>query len=285
LEVGGRSVKEVSIHTTEHKNRGMLGQTREYYLKTEEDYRTMIQVWERTKIVADQAACAAFDHATGPAGFPVLLLGLSPIHRIMLEYAGYESFYLHQADFPDLVAELCRIIEAKYEDFWPAVVCCPMGLILHDAHWSSQMTPPNLFEHSFLPYVQRFTRAMHAAGKKCGFHADADLTGLLDLILETGMDIAESFACAPLVPLTLQEARRAWGNRMVIWGGFPSVLLEVSASQQAFKEYLDQYIEQISDGSGIIAGVSDNVMPGALWPRIVELAERVVSIVPSGKRN
>ena len=72
LEVGGRSVREVSIHTTEQKNRGMLGQTREYYLKTAEDYRTMIQLWERTKIVADQAACAAFDHTTGPAGFPVL---------------------------------------------------------------------------------------------------------------------------------------------------------------------------------------------------------------------
>ena len=147
------------------------------------------------------------------------------------------------------------------------------------------MTPPRLFKEKFLPYVRRFTQAMHAADKKCAFHADADLSGLLDIIPQTEMDTAECFACRPLVPLTLQEARRAWNNKVVIWGGFPSILLEASASEKAFKEYADQFEQEISDGRGIIVGVSDNVMPGAKWKRIKELSGLVSRIRPTGQLN
>jgi len=280
LELGGRRLREVSVHTAEQRRKGIAGRTAQHYLKSADDYRTMIRVWERTTLVADQAACNAFDRETGPAGLPLLVFGLVPIHRIMLECAGYGDFYFHLADFPDLVDELARVMEAKYEELWPQLAAGRLPLILHGAHWNSQMTPPRLLAERFLPYVRRFADAMHAAGKRCALHADADLSGLLDLVLESGIDVAECFACAPLVPLTLAAARRALGERVVIWGGFPSTLLEPSAGDAAFHDYLDRFVDQIADGRAFIAGVSDNVLPDATWERIVELARRVADIRP-----
>jgi len=145
-----------------------------------------------------------------------------------------------------------------------------------------QMTPRPLFERLILPYAREFTQAMHKAGKLCALHADADLSGPLDLVLETGMDVAECFACHPLVPLRLEEAREKWKGRITIWGGFPSTLLEPSASDSEFQSYLSWFETHIADGRAIIVGVSDNVMPDALWPRLVELAQRVRAIRPRG---
>ena len=283
LEVRGRRLRQVVRLDAEGALCGFAGQITEPYLKTRDDYLTMIDVWERTKIVADQAAASRFDRETGQAGFPILVFTLTPIHRIMLEYAGYERYYLHEADFPDVAAELARVMEAKYEAFWPELADCAMPLILHGGHWSSQMTPPAVFREKFLPYVSRFTDCMHAAGKKCALHADADLSGLLDLVAETGMDVAECFACSPLVPLRLQDARESWDGRIVIWGGFPSTLLEPSSTEREFEEYLATFVEEIADSRAMIVGVSDNVMPDASWDRLIALAQGVTEIRPAAR--
>ena len=281
LETDGRSVSQVAVSTGQLKERGIEGLVLEHCLKTADDYRTMIRIWERTQLVADHSACERFDRETGDAGLPVLVFTITPIHRIMLEYAGYQNFYFHQADFPDLVDELRVVMELVYESFWEELAACGMDLILHGAHWSSGMTPPPLFEEKFLPYIRRFTNAMHAAGKRCAFHADADLSRLLELVLDTGMDVADCFACQPLVPLTLHETRRTWGDRIVVWGGFPSTLLEPFATSQEFHEYLDSFLREVSDGRSIVVGVSDNVMPDATWARITALAERVSLVRPT----
>jgi len=260
----------------------LLPHVEKYYLETPDDYRTMIRIWERTELVADHVAYEKFDRRIGADGLPLLVFTLTPVHRIMLEYAGYENFYIHQADFPDVVGALRRVMTAKYVSFWTELARSSARLILHGAHWNSQMTPPPFFEKFFLPYVRRFTDAMHAAGKKCAFHADADLTGLLELVLRTGVDVAECFACAPLVALTFAEARARWRDRVVIWGGFPSSLLGPSSAEEEFRAYLDRFAEQIADGAAIIVGVSDNVMPDALWERLVALCRRVAQIRPAG---
>ena len=281
LECNGRSVRRIVRRSVDLQRRGMLGLHEEHFLKTADDYRTMIDIWQRTRLVVDRDACARFDRDTGDAGLPLAILPLIPMHRIMLDYAGYGDFYFHQADFPDLVDALRRVMEAQHEAMWEQLAACDVQMILHGAHWSSAMTPPPLFEAQVLPYVQRFTDAMHAAGKTCVFHGDADLSALLDLVPASGMDVVDCFACAPLVPLTLAEARRAWAERIVIWGAFPSTLLEPSATDRQFREHLEAFVEEIADGRAIIVGVSDNVMPDAMWQRIAELAGRVAQLRPS----
>ena len=141
------------------------------------------------------------------------------------------------------------------------------------------MTPAPLFRRRFLPYVLRFCNAMHEAGKCCAFHGDADLSGLLDEVIESGMDVVDCFACHPLVPLTLSRSQERWGDRVVTWGGFPSTLLEASTSEAEFEAFLDHFIERITSHPFIV-GVSDNVMPGAQWPRLETLARLVADAAP-----
>ncbi len=87
--------------------------------------------------------------------------------------------------------------------------------------------------------------------------------------------MAECFVTAPMVPTTLAEARAAWGDRVIIWGGVPSVILEPQFSAAEFEAYLREIFAVVGDGAAFILGVADNVMPGAEIERVRRITEMV----------
>lgn len=281
MRIGGRTLTQTFLRTPEQERIGIGGHLSEYYLKSAKDYDAMIAAWEGMRWEFNPEGFATFDREAGPDGLPVLVMNASPIHFMMLAYTGYEAFYLHLADFPDRVEALLRVIERRYEEFWRAVAATPAELLLHGAHWSTAMTPRPIFRRFFLPYFERFTDFMHRAGKTCAFHGDSDLSGLLAEVPASGMDVVDCFACAPLVPLTLPAARRAWKDRVIIWGGVPSTVLMPSCPRAEFKAYLKDFLTEIADGRAVIVAVSDNFMPGSDWDRLVELAEGVAALRPA----
>lgn len=74
---------------------------------------------------------------------------------------------------------------------------------------------------------------------------------------------------------TLEEARRFWGDEMIIWGAVPSVILEETYSEAQFEAYLRGVFCTVAPGDAFILGVADNVMPGALLSRLERIGEMV----------
>jgi hypothetical protein len=151
----------------------------------------------------------------------------------------------------------------------------PARLLLHGVHLSSAFTPPPLFKRYVLPYYEQFMPMMHERGKAVAMHADNDTSLIVELIEQAGWDMVECFVTAPMVPLTLEEARRTWGERVIIWGGIPSALLSPSVSEQEFRDYMDQLFKTIAPGEAFILGVADNVMPDSLIERVAYVSELV----------
>lgn len=119
-------------------------------------------------------------------------------------------------------------------------------------------------------------RLGHYARDKClAFHLDADSRLLLGLIRDAGMDVADTFATAPLAKCTLTDARKAWGEQIVIWGGLPSTLLEDGVSDEQFEKEMLDIFRAIAPGKAFILGVSDNIMPGARFDRLKRVREMV----------
>jgi hypothetical protein len=106
-------------------------------------------------------------------------------------------------------------------------------------------------------------------------HADADTSGILNLIEQAGWDMVECFVTAPMVPVTLEQARHAWGNRVIIWGGIPSLMLSPSVSEAEFRAYCRRVFEIIGTGEAFILGVADNVMPDSRIERIAWISENL----------
>jgi len=165
--------------------------------------------------------------------------------------------------------------QVEKERLWPVVADSPARLILHGAHFDSQMTPPRQFRQYITPYYQEFSRLLHSKGKTLAWHADDDSREILQESKEAGFDMAECYCTAPMVSVTLEETRQAWGNDVIVFGGIPSTVLEPNWGQEEFEEYVKDVFRTIAPGNAFILGVADNVMPTSLIERVERISELV----------
>lgn len=87
--------------------------------------------------------------------------------------------------------------------------------------------------------------------------------------------MSECFCTSPMVEVTLEEARAAWGTDVIIFGGVPSIVLEPTFPEEEFEAYMRGLFRAIAPGDAFILGVADNVMPTSLIERVERISELV----------
>lgn len=240
-----------------------------------EDYVVAEYIIDHTDIIPTYDAYRRYEAKIGDDGLPLVSIGADPMYRIIQDLVGYNNVYYHLHDERDRVLHLYDVLWTYAARVQDVVLASPARLILHGEHFDSQFTPPKLFREYMLPYFQAFADRVHDAGKALACHADADTSNLLELIRESGFDMAECFVTAPMVSVTLADARRAFGDDVIIWGGIPSSILCDPVSDQAFEQYMVELFRTIVPGQAFILGVADNVMAEAKFERIERISEMV----------
>jgi uroporphyrinogen-III decarboxylase len=255
---------------------GLPGRVEEYLLKGPDDYRVWEYVLEHTRWEPCYDEYRVYEQDIGGEGLPMVRAGDVPFHEFAQALAGYEQAFYQLADFTDEVEHLLEVMtEVQRELLWPVIAKSPAKLFLHGAHLSSQLSPPPLFGRYILPYYEQFHTLMHESQKRIAMHADADTSLILQHIESAGWDMVECFVTSPMVPLTMEKAREAWGNRIIIWGGIPSLLLSPSVPEEEFRQYVERLFDVIAPGDAFILGVADNVMPDSKIDRVAWISEFV----------
>ena len=267
-------VREVVHYSEALDEQGLPGRIEEFLLKGPADYKVWEWVMQHTFWDADYDAYRAYDADIGEDGVPLVVVGDVPLHEFSQKLAGYEDAYLQLADYPNEVEHLMAVMtEVHRERLWPILANSPGKLFLHGQHLSTQFTPPRLFAKYVLPYCEQLMPLMHAQGMSVAMHADNDTSMIAELIERAGWDMVESFVTAPMVPLTLERAREVWGDRVILWGGLPSLLLAPSFPEDEFRSYMRQLLKIIAPGDAFILGVADNVMPDSVIDRVAWVSE------------
>ena len=268
-----RSVRMVQQWTRRDEAAGLAPTTIEHPIKDLEDYAAYETVVRHTEFVPTYDEYRRYDGEVGDAGLPLVVIGPIPMHDLLVRWVGYEQAYLHLYDRPDVVLQAAATGNEVYRRMWSLVAESPAQLVMHGVNFDSQMTPPTVFREHFLPYLTAFNRVMHEAGKRVAFHGDGDMTALLGLVVEADYDVCECFACQPLVRCTVAQARAAWRDRITIWGGLPSGLLEPNVSLDDLQAHLEDVYAQVAPGDRFILGISDQAMPTAGWEHIALTAK------------
>lgn len=272
----GRTLTRRTRRTADMVRQGMLAHALAFPLKTEADYDAFTGAIDDAYLDFHIDDFDDFDREVGDAGLPMAISVACPAHLLMLDFAGYGDFFYHLADFPEKIATLVEKLNAVFErDLWPALAGCSARLVLHGVHFSSQMTPPRLFERYFTPYFKAFNALMHRSGKKVAFHADAEMGALLDHALEAGFDATDCLLSAPAIPQGIGDYLDAWQGRIVCWGGLPSMMFDDSCPLEDFERHVRSLLDVTRGRADFILGASDHVMPGVSWQRLVRLAELV----------
>jgi hypothetical protein len=248
----------------------------EFMLKSRDDYAVVEYLVEHTRYTPAYEDYVAYEREIGADGYPMVNCGDCPFHYWMRALAGYNNAYFHLHDFPNEVERLVAVLADAYRDtVWQHLVESPARLLMHGHHLSSQMTPPPLFEKYIEPYYRELTALTMSAGKVIALHADNDTRQILPHIERAGFGMVECFVTAPMVETTLAEARQCWGDRVIIWGGVPSVILEEPYTQEQFERYMDDVFRTVAPGRAFILGIADNAMPGSKIERIEQITQMV----------
>lgn len=248
----------------------------EHPIKSREDYGLWEYVTEHTYYDPCYEDYLAYEAEVGDEGYPMVSAGDCPFHYFLLHLVGYNDAYFHMADYPSEFEHLMKVMaQVERERQWPVVANSPARLILHGLHFDSQMTSPPLFRKYITPYYQELSALLHARGKTLAWHADDDTSLIMNEVLEAGYDMSECFTTAPMVPLTLKEARATLGTRHIIFGGIPSLVLEPNYPEEEFEAYVRDVFRTIAPGDGFILGVADNLMPTSVIERVERISELV----------
>ncbi|MCL4747189.1 MAG: corrinoid protein, partial [Burkholderiaceae bacterium] len=143
------------------------------------------------------------------------------------------------------------------------------------ANFDDMITYPPYFEREIQPWIRKVSAAVEARGKLLMCHTDGENEGLMDLIRDSGMHIAESICPAPMTKLSLAEYYQRWGSKLTLFGGVPSTVVLPETSEEDFEAYLDELFRAVAPGTRYLVGVADQVPPGAIFSRLQRIGERV----------
>jgi len=246
---------------------GLRAHVMEYPIRSKDDYGAYLEVIRHTRFRRTYEAYQASDAAVGEAGLPMVILGPGPFHDWLMSWVGYEQGFYHLYDFPEVIGEVFAEAERVWRGMWNIAAESPAKLVMHGVNFDTSTTTPPLFREYFLPYYKPFIEQMHQAGIQVACHADGDSSGLLELIRRAGYDVADCFACAPMVRCPFEQAYQAWKGQITIWGGVPSSLIEPTVPLEQLERHLEEIFAAGREGRFIL-GLSDQALPSSSWEHI-----------------
>jgi len=213
----------------------------EHVIKEPGDYRTVGYIFKNMKILPDYNNYLEFQKKVGDKGFAAAFANLSasPMHHIMKEFLDATRFYLELYDHPKEMQQLCEDMKPYFDQVFRVLADSPAEVIFSGANFDEMITYPPFFRDHIMPHLQKLADILHPRGKLLLCHCDGENQGLLDLIPESGMDIAEAVCPQPMTKVTITEVKRALKGKVTIFGGVPSVaLLEESMSDEEFETFM-----------------------------------------------
>jgi hypothetical protein len=254
-------------------------QRMECMVKGPADFKSAAYILDSAKFIPCYHVYNAYQAEMGDTGVATTRSEHDPFYDLMLQIIGLNDIWYFWNDYKEEVEKLYDIIFKKHmNEMLPVITACPAPFVTYGRHFDSVMTPKPIFEKYMKPALKVVSDALHSVGKMHCIHADADSKDLLELYIESGIDILECYCTYPMVSVTMEETLERVGDKMVIWGGIPSALLVPHAyNQQFFLDYVDNFfkvLEHYKGKSRVVVGLADNVVPEADIERLEIIAER-----------
>ena len=203
------------VHSQDMKRNGItLYVIKEHAIKSKDDYPAMKYIFDNMEVIPDYDNYTHFQQDfIGDRGVAVALSAMwaSPGHYLIKELMAFDTYYYEQYDNPDEMNEFIEQITPFCSKLFDAALNSPAEVILSGANYDTSFTAPSMFEEYIMPALKEQSDRAHARGKFLATHTDGENTGLMELYLKSGFDIADSICPAPMTKISLEDTRRMFG--------------------------------------------------------------------------
>lgn len=237
-------------------------------VQTPDDLRVLLYATERKCFRPRYDYWDEMERIGGDTGLGFPSVGYTGLGALISYYMGVQETIYALCDEPELVG---KFISAHNERQLEVVDICSQGpaphLIFGD-NLSSDVQPPPMFRAHSLSQYTEIARRLHKAGKSVSAHLDGRLNGILALVAQAGIDVADACTPAPTGDLTPADIRRQAGDDMVLMGGISPVMWLPMTSEKDFVAHVRQWLDLRHISSRLVQSAGDQVPPGTELSRI-----------------
>ena len=252
--------------------------TEEFVIKRPEDIAVVGYIFENLELIPTYDDFARWQRAVGDNGvaFANGLDGASPMHFIQKFFLDPTAFFFFYNDHRMQLRALAEILEQFFDDALKLHLDSPAEAVMWGQNFDDTITYPSYFQKELVPWIRKLGAAFAENNQILSCHCDGEMTGLIDLIGESGMHVADAVCPYPMTKVKNEEFYYRWHDKLTIFGGIPSnILIPAVTGEDEFEAFVDNLFKAIVPGRRFILGVSDMVPPNADFKRLVRIAERV----------
>lgn len=248
------------------------------------DFPAALWILDRAELVPDYGPFLEREREIGEHGLAIGMIDRVPFQRVLLDFLGEERTFFEMHDEPARFSRLLGRLEEMGRQSVEVARGSPAAMVEHSDNIDGEMTNPRLFGAYCTPALQRSAEAVHAAGKWLGSHMDGDLSALVDLVPECGIDVVESFSPEPLSRLTFRRAWERWHGSVILWGCLASPLFEPFCSEERLEAATREVLSCARRDGGIILGIADQAVGPTLPERIRRVGQMIAQSSSEGRR-
>lgn len=274
-------VSTTTEYTEEMRKAGVsITWIKERVIKKPEDYRVVAYIFENLELVPDFDDFIKWKNYIGEDGVAATggggQVATCPIHHIQKDFLEATEFYYHYHDYQKEMRALAESMENVYNQALKIIADSPAEAVVWGSNYDDMITYPAYFEKEILPWIKKAADTLGEKGKIVICHCDGENSGLMDLIKDSGMHVAEAVTPYPMTKVKIGEYYQKWSDKVTIWGGIPEVLLlKETTTDEDFEAYLGHLFKVVAPGKRLILGIGDTTPAHAVFDRLVRIGERV----------
>lgn len=228
-----------------------------WWIESEEDMKIAMWIEERCHFEWDEEKFQEIDAIWGDLGLPAIYVPRVNIQSLYLETMGVEGAIYALMDYPELVEEYFKILDASSERFIDVLNESVIQFVNFADNLHGGTLSPAYFEKYVLPTYQRRNELLHKANKFTYSHWDGDTKSLLPYAKLCGLDGIEAITPKPQGDVTLEEVKEALGDEVFLIDGIAAVLFDETYPVEMLVEQTKQVIELFAPK--LILGISDEM--------------------------
>ena len=173
---------------------------------------------------------------------------------------GTTEFLMDMVENPKLVHELIEVCQSHDIPAMQRMVAAGMDVVVFGddyADKNSTLMSPKHFKEFILPGLKRAVDAAHEAGAYVVKHTDGNIMGILDMIVDTGID-----GLNPLEPqagMDIGLIKEKYGDRIALVGNIDCGYLLSQAPVEEVRQVTRRTIEIAAPGGGYCLSSSNSI--------------------------
>jgi len=235
----------------------------EHPVKQREDYKILSYLVKRMVIQPNYEPVQQAIDELGEDGLYMPLLSpflKTPFQALVEHFVGTQQLVYDLMDYPEEVEALLAVMSERVMETVQIVIGSPAEAFITWEDSSTTNISPKLFARYIAPELNRWGRAVHAAGKLLIHHACGHVRDLLPIMAEEEIDMVESLSPPPTGNVEVWKAQEVLGSRVGIIGGIePTHFLNLDMKE--FRDYVETLLDRVNPRHYVLAN-SDSCPPG-----------------------